>query len=48
MIKKPINILFKNFKFNYNKFNLNPSDRPQNIDVDKYLKIVNEYEFLKN
>ena len=46
MIKKPINILFKNLKFNYEKFNLKPSDRPQNIDVNKYLKIVNEYETL--
>ena len=44
MIKKPINNLFKNIKFNYNKFNINPSDRPQNINVNKYLKIVNEFE----
>ena len=46
MIKKPINILFKNFQFNYEKFNVKPSDRPQNLDVNKYLKIVNEYETL--
>ena len=46
MIKKPINILFKKFRFDYKKFNVNPSDRPQNIDVCKYLKIVNEYESL--
>ena len=46
MIKKPINILFKNFQFNYKKFNVKPSDRPQNIDVNKYLEIVNEYETL--
>ena len=44
MIKKPINILFKKFKFDYKKLNINPFDRPQNIDVGKYLKIVNEYE----
>ena len=44
MIKKPINILFKNLRFDYKKFNINPSDRPQNLNVDKYLKIVNEYE----
>tara|TARA_X000000950_G_scaffold210107_1_gene252656 strand:+ start:4374 stop:5159 length:786 start_codon:yes stop_codon:yes gene_type:complete len=44
MIKKPINSLFKNIKFDYNKFNINPSDRPQNINVNKYLKIVNEFE----
>ncbi len=46
MIKKPINFLFKNFKFDYKKFNIDPSDRPQNIDVNSYLKIVNEYESL--
>ena len=46
MIKKPINTLFKNFQFNYNKFNIKSSDRPQNIDVNKYLKIVSEYEAL--
>ena len=46
MIKKPINILFKNFQFNYKKFNIKPSDRPQNIDVNKYLEIVNEFENL--
>ena len=48
MIKKPINILFKNFQFNYKKFNIKPSDRQQNINVDKYLQIVNEYESLGN
>ena len=47
MIKKPINILFKKLKFNYKKLNINPSDRPQNLNVDKYLKIVNEYENLR-
>ena len=48
MVKKPINILFKNFQFNYNKFNIKSSDRPQNIDVNKYLKIVKEYEDLRS
>ena len=48
MIKKPINILFKNFQFDYNKFDIKPSDRPQNIDINKYLEIVNEYETLKS
>ena len=47
MIKKPINILFKNLRFDYKKLNINPSDRPQNLTVDKYLKIVNEYEDLR-
>ena len=44
MIKKPINILFKNSQFNYKKFGINPSDRPENINVEKYLEIVKEYE----
>ena len=48
MIKRPINTLFKNILFNYKKFNLKPSDRPQNIDVNKYLSIVNEYEALRS
>ena len=43
---KPIKILFK-IEFDYKKFNINPTDRPQNIDVNKYLKIVSEYEFKK-
>ena len=46
MIKKPINFLFKKSQFNYEKFNIKPSDRPQNIEVNEYLKIVNEYESL--
>ena len=46
MIKRPINLLFKNYQFDYKKFNINPSDRPQNIDVNRYLEIVNEYESL--
>ena len=48
MIKKPINILFKNYQFNYKKFGIKPTDRPQNINVDKYLQIVSEYEALGN
>ena len=46
MVKKPINILFKNHRFDYKKFNINPSDRPQNVDINKFLKIVSEYESL--
>ncbi len=46
MIKKPINILFKNLQFDYEKFKIKPSDRPQNIDINKYLRIVDEYETL--
>ena len=47
MIKKPIQLLFKNYKFNYMKIKVNPSDRPQNLSVEKYLKIVDEYESLR-
>ena len=48
MIKKPISILFKNFQFDYKKFNIKPTDRPQNIDIDIYFKIVSEYESLRS
>ena len=48
MIKKPISILFKNYQFNYKKLSIKPTDRPQNINVDKYLQIVSEYEALGN
>ena len=48
MIKKPIKLLFSNRKFNYSKISINPSDRPQNISVNNYLKIVKEYEALKS
>ena len=47
MIKKPINILFKDFQFDYKKIDINPTDRPQNLDIEKYLKIVNEFEMLE-
>ena len=48
MIKKPVSILFKDYKFDFKRFDIEPSDRPQNIDVNKYLKIVSEYESLGN
>ena len=48
MIKKPIKLLFNNHDFNYSKFSINPSDRPQNLNVNKYLKIVKEYEELRS
>ncbi len=46
MIKKPIQNLFKNNIFDYKKIGISPSDRPQNLNVNKYLEIVNEYEAL--
>ena len=48
MIKKPIKFLFNDNEFNYSKIPINPSDRPQNLNVNKYLKIVKEYETLGN
>ena len=48
MIKKPINILFKDFQFDYKKLDIKPSDRPQNLNLEKYLGIVNEYETLRS
>ena len=48
MIKKPIQNLFKDHIFDYKKIGINPSDRPQNLNVNKYLKIVNEYEALRS
>ena len=48
MIKKPIQLLFKDLKFDYSVINARPSDRPQNLSVEKYLKIVGEYEKLRS
>ena len=48
MIKKPINLLFKDFQFDYKKLDIKPSDRPQNLNLEKYLGIVNEYETLRS
>ena len=48
MIKKPIQNLFKNNIFDYRKIGINPSDRPQNLNLNKYLKIVDEYEALRS
>ena len=36
--------LFKNFKDLSKKFNIRLTDRPQNISVDKFLKLIKEYE----
>ncbi len=48
MIKKPIKLLFKDYKFNFKKIDIKPSDRPQNLSIYKYLQIVNEYESLRD
>ena len=46
MIKKPIKLCLK-IKNLIKRYNLNPSDRPQNIDVETYLKITMDYENTK-
>ena len=44
MIKKPLNIIFKNVNEVTKKLNLNINDRPQNLSPLKYLEICREYE----
>ena len=44
MIKKPLKQIFKNFSDIVLKLNLNPNDRPQNLNPLTYYKICKEYE----
>ena len=44
MIKKNIIKLFKNYRDVSKSINLKLTDRPQNISVDKYIKIVKKFE----
>ena len=46
MIKKPLNILFKNAKDISKKYNINLNDRPQNLTPEIYFKLCSEYEKL--
>ena len=46
MIKKPLNILFKNSKNLIKELNLDTSLRPQNLKTETYLKICLTYEEL--
>jgi len=46
MIKKPLNIIFKNVSEISKKLNININDRPQNLSSLKYLEICREYEKL--
>ena len=48
MIKKPINILFKNSKIVINDLNLDTNLRPQNLKKDTFYKICLIYEKLIN
>ena len=46
MIKKPLNILFKDSKEIIEKFNLDESCRPQNLDPITFFRISKEYDKL--
>ena len=46
MLKKPFNQIFKNPKEISKKFDINLNLRPQNLDLDTYFKLTNEYEKL--
>ena len=48
MLKKPINQIFNGNTDLINKFNLNLSLRPQNLDFDTYYKLTIEYEKLRS
>ena len=48
MIKKPLNIIFKNINEISKKLNININDRPQNLSPLKYLEICKEYESLNS
>ena len=46
MIKKPFNKLFNGNKEIIKKLNLDLNLRPQNINIETYLKLASEYENL--
>ncbi len=46
MIKKPLNLLFKNSSEISKKLNIDISDRPQNLSPSKYFELCDEYEKL--
>ena len=46
MVKKPLNIIFKNVNEISKKLDININDRPQNLSSLKYLEICKEFENL--
>ncbi len=48
MIKNPLRQLFKNYIEISKKLNIDIDQRPQNLTIETYLKITNEYEKLRN
>ena len=47
MLKKPFNQLFKGDQKILNKLKINLNLRPQNLDLETYYKLTNEYENLR-
>ena len=48
MIKKPFNQLFNGDQRIVDKLKINLSLRPQNLNMDTYYKLTNEYENLRS
>ena len=46
MIKKPMNLLFKNSKKIADKLKLDLTSRPQNLSPENYFQICEEFESL--
>ena len=46
MLKKPLNLIFKNVDYISDKLNININDRPQNLSPQKYFELCKEYEKL--
>jgi 16S rRNA (adenine1518-N6/adenine1519-N6)-dimethyltransferase len=48
MLKKPFNQLFNGDKKIIDKLKIDLNLRPQNLDIDTYYKLTNEYEKLRS
>ena len=48
MVKKPLNLIFKNVDELSSKLNINVNERPQNLSPTKYFQICEEYEKLSS
>ena len=48
MLKKPFNQLFNGDQKILNKLKINLNLRPQNLDLETYYKLTNEYENLRS
>ncbi len=48
MLKKPFNLLFNGNKMILDKLKIDLNLRPQNLDIDTYYQLTNEYENLRS